>query len=108
MDACDSCGNISIVTTRVGTATALNAKGEKREEWIQAREAELLPVPYFHVVFTLPSELNSLVMHEPRALFDALFAATWQTVAVFSNHRIKVWMARLLLLLIKTTKLVLR
>ena len=85
IDACDSCGNITISYNSCRNRHCPKCQSEKREEWIQAREAELLPVPYFHVVFTLPSELNSLAMHEPRAVYDALFAATWQTVAVFAK-----------------------
>lgn len=85
IDACDSCGNISISYNSCRNRHCPKCQGEKKEEWIQAREAELLPVPYFHVVFTLPNELNSLALHEPRALYDALFAATWQTLAVFAK-----------------------
>ena len=85
IDACDSCGNISISYNSCRNRHCPKCQGEKREEWIQAREAELLPVPYFHVVFTLPSELNSLTLYEPRAVYDALFAATWQTLAVFAK-----------------------
>jgi hypothetical protein len=90
IDACDSCGNISISYNSCRNRHCPKCQGEKREAWIQARETELLPVPYFHrnvgpVVFTLPSELNPLAMHEPRAVYDSLFAATWQTVAVFAR-----------------------
>jgi Putative transposase/Transposase zinc-binding domain len=85
IDACDGCGNISISYNSCRNRHCPKCQGEKREEWIAAREAELLPVPYFHVVFTLPSELNQLAMHEPKAAYDALFAATWQTVAVFAK-----------------------
>jgi hypothetical protein len=42
-------------------------------------------VPYFHVVFTLPSELNQLAMHEPKAVYDSLFAAAWSTLNTFGH-----------------------
>jgi hypothetical protein len=94
IDACDGCGNMTISYNSCRNRHCPKCQGEKREEWIQAREAELLPVPYFHrsvgpVVFTLPSELNQLAMYEPKAVYDALFAASWQTVAAFAkdaNH----------------------
>lgn len=58
---------------------------ENREDWIAKREAELLPVPYFHVVFTLPDTLNQLAMHQPKAVYNSLFEAAWQTVACFAK-----------------------
>jgi Putative transposase len=45
----------------------------------------LLPVPYFHVVFTLLDTLNSLAMYNPKAVYDSLFAAAWQTIETFGR-----------------------
>jgi len=45
------------------------------------REEELLPVPYFHVCFTLPHELNPLVLANKKILYDCLFAAAWEAMA---------------------------
>ena len=47
----------------------------KKQQWIEARTRELLPVKYYHVVFTLPHELNSLVLGHRRLLFQLLFDA---------------------------------
>jgi hypothetical protein len=44
-----------------------------RAKWLAARAAELLPVPYFHIVFTLPHELSALVLQNKRLLYDLLF-----------------------------------
>jgi hypothetical protein len=85
IDACDGCGNISISYNSCRNRHCPKCQGEKREEWIAAREAELLPCPYFHVVFTLPSELNQLAMYEPKVVYDTLFEATWQTIKVFGK-----------------------
>jgi len=60
-------------------------QGKEREKWIQRREEELLPVPYFHVVFTLPDTLNQLAMHQPKHVYDALFEAAWGTIKTFGN-----------------------
>ena len=54
-----------------------------REKWIWAREQELLPVPYFHVVFTLPHELNALAIKHPKEVYNALFKAAWNTLNTF-------------------------
>ena len=48
--------------------------------WVYEREQELLPVPYFHVCFTLPHELNHLVLANPKVLYDALFSAAWEAM----------------------------
>jgi hypothetical protein len=48
--------------------------------WLEARQAELLPVRYFHVVFTLPHELNNLVLYNKRVLYNLLFESAWETL----------------------------
>ena len=57
----------------------------KKQEWIEARMQELLPVKYYHVVFTLPHELNSIVLGNRRALFKLLFDASAQTLLSFAK-----------------------
>lgn len=48
--------------------------------WLEKREAELLPVRYFHLVFTLPHELNVLIQYNKRTLYNVLFKIVWQTL----------------------------
>jgi hypothetical protein len=57
----------------------------KKQVWIDARMQELLPVKYYHVVFTLPHELNSLVMGHREVLFKLLFDASSQTLLSFAK-----------------------
>lgn len=52
----------------------------KKEIWLLKRQNELLPVQYYHVVFTLPHELNDLCVNHPRVLYNILFAAAWQSL----------------------------
>jgi hypothetical protein len=59
----------------------------KKEEWIEARTQELLPVKYYHVVFTLPHELNSLVLGHRRVLYKLLFDASAQTLLSFAKDK---------------------
>jgi hypothetical protein len=66
--------------------TGQACQGHKREEWIQARESELLNVPYFHVVFTLPSELNTAALKHPKVVYDSLFKAAWATLEQFGEN----------------------
>jgi hypothetical protein len=55
------------------------------ERWLAARRAEVLPIPYFHVVFTLPHELNPLAQSHPRLLYRLLFHAAASTLTRFGR-----------------------
>ena len=55
-----------------------------KEKWLSARKAELLPCPYFHNVFTLPHELNPLILTNKRIMLAMLFAAVKETLQVFA------------------------
>ena len=55
-------------------------QAQLREQWLAARERELLTTTYFHVVFTVPHELNVLALGNPRLFYDLLFAASAQTL----------------------------
>jgi hypothetical protein len=59
-------------STPAATGTAPSARGT-RAKWLAARSAELLPVPYFHVVFTLPHELSALALQNKRLVYDLLY-----------------------------------
>lgn len=85
VDACDGCGTISISYNSCRNRHCPKCQGHKKQAWIEARSQELLPVPYFHVVFTLPQELNTLAMCQPKQVYDALFAASWQTLETFGK-----------------------
>jgi hypothetical protein len=87
VDACSSCGVIKISYNSCRNRHCPKCQGHKREEWIQKREAELLPVPYYHVVFTLPAEMNVLAMHQPKLVYDALFNSAWLTIQKFAQQQ---------------------
>jgi len=59
-----------------------------KARWIEDRKAELLPAPYFHLVFSLPHELNELVLYNRRILIGLLFSAASQTLAAFGNNNL--------------------
>ncbi|MBI4706022.1 MAG: IS91 family transposase [Deltaproteobacteria bacterium] len=69
-----------------------------QERWIAARAARLLPVPHFHVVFTLPSELRSLARYRPAEIYGALFAAASETLLELGTTRLKARLAVTLVL----------
>lgn len=59
----------------------------KKDAWIEARTRELLPVTYYHVVFTLPHELNALVLGHQRLLYNLLLDAAAQTLLAFGREK---------------------
>lgn len=57
-----------------------------REKWIAKREADLLNVSYFHVVFTLPDHLNELALQQPKLIYGLLFATAWEVIWDFGAN----------------------
>lgn len=78
--ACTDCGTIQIAYNSCRNRNCPKCQNRDRQAWLAARQEELLPVPYFHLVFTLPSELNELCLHYPKVMYGLLFKATWYTV----------------------------
>ncbi len=83
VDACDACGTIHVSYNSCRNRHCPKCQGHNREEWMQARIGELLPVPYFHVVFTLPDRLNALAMQHPKTVYGCLFSSVWETLQTF-------------------------
>jgi len=73
VDGCTSCGHLRISYNSCRNRHCPKCQGTEREKWIQARQSELLAVPYFHVVFTLPDTLNRLCLFKPAILYSLLF-----------------------------------
>jgi hypothetical protein len=86
IDECDRCSHVKVSYNSCRNRHCPKCQGHKREEWIQQRSQELLPVPYFHVVFTLPEELNGLSLHQPKMIYDSLFDAAWATVSRYGGE----------------------
>jgi hypothetical protein len=57
-----------------------------REQWLEKRKDEILPVSYFHVVFTLPHELNTVILNNKKVMFNILFAAASKTLLNFGEN----------------------
>ena len=85
LDGCDSCGHERISYNSCRNRHCPKCQGVQRERWIMAREAELLPTSYFHVVFTLPAALNGLALKYPRLIYGLLFQTAWQTIQAFAS-----------------------
>lgn len=78
--ACTDCGTIQIAYNSCRNRNCPKCQNTQRNKWVEARSNELLPVPYFHLVFTLPSGLNNLCLHFPNVMYRLLFHATWYTI----------------------------
>jgi hypothetical protein len=72
-DKCVRCGHLTASYNSCRNRHCPKCQGNVRAKWLAARAAELLPVPYFHIVFTLPHELSALVLQNKRLLYDLLF-----------------------------------
>ena len=87
VDACDDCGKLQISYNSCRNRHCPKCQGKNREVWISKREEELLPVPYFHVVFTLPDAINALAIHAPKMVYEILFDAAWETLQQFGKNK---------------------
>lgn len=85
VDACDDCGSVHISYNSCRNRHCPKCQGHKRIEWIEKRKEDLLPCTYYHVVFTLPQELNALALYQPKLVYDALFASVWATLQQFGR-----------------------
>src|SRR5437870_2897360 len=86
-DACPSCGHQAISYNSCRNRHCPKCQTQARERWLAARERELLTTSYFHVVFTVPHELNVLALENPRLCYDLLFTASAQTLLEIAIDR---------------------
>jgi len=84
-DTCDRCGATRITYNSCRNRHCPTCQTVARDRWLAARRAELLPIPYFHVVFTLPHALNPLAQGNPRLIYDLLFRAVTDTLLTFGR-----------------------
>jgi hypothetical protein len=84
IDQCDQCGHLQISYNSCRNRHCPKCQGHQREAWMEARRADLLPVPYFHVVFTLPGAVNPLCLYKPAGVYNPLFAAAWSSIKSFA------------------------
>jgi putative transposase/transposase-like zinc-binding protein len=80
LDACSQGGQQTISYNSCRNRHCPKCQTQARQRWLAAREQEVLPTPYFHVVFSVPHELNVLALENPRAFYDLLFAAASATL----------------------------
>ena len=82
---CPDCGHREASYNSCRNRHCPKCQGSKREKWIQDREADLLPVKYFHVVFTVDHQLNSLFLKYQTEMYNLLFTTAWSVIKTFSE-----------------------
>jgi hypothetical protein len=88
IDRCsdNDCGQLHISYNSCRNRHCPKCQGHRSQKWVAARVGELLDVPYYHLVFTLPSELNTLALHKPKLLYGLLFKTVWAVVRGFAAN----------------------
>ena len=86
VQTCDTCGTTRHVYHSCRNRHCPRCQTRAKEAWLAARQREVLPVPYFHLVFTLPHDLNGLIGQCPRSLYEMLFAAVSATLTEFAAN----------------------
>ena len=80
IEGCEDCGHRRIAYNSCRNRHCPKCQGAAAREWLAAREADLLPIGYFHVVFTLPAEVADIAAQNKAVLYDLLFRAASQTM----------------------------
>lgn len=80
VDACEACGTVQVSYNSCRDRHCPKCQTTRQIEWVESRQERLLPVPYFHVVFTLPEQLQPLGLKNRRVLYDLLFRAASETL----------------------------
>ena len=84
-ETCDHCGAVRVSYNSCRNRHCPKCQTLTKERWLAARTADLLPIPYFHVVFTLPHDLNALAQGNPRVIYALLFRAAADTLLAFGR-----------------------
>jgi hypothetical protein len=89
IEACAECGLVRCAYNSCRNRHCPKCQGAARAEWLAARQAELLPAPYFHVVFTVPAPVAEIAFQNKQAVYAILFrtaAETVRTIAADPKH----------------------
>jgi predicted Zn-ribbon and HTH transcriptional regulator len=88
LEQCNSCGYERPAYNSCRNRHCPKCQSLAKVKWVDKQKSELLPTGYFHLVFTLPHELNPLTLVNKKALINILFRSVWQTLAQFARSRL--------------------
>ena len=83
--ACEKCGHTHIAYNSCRNRHCPKCQGAAAKDWLAARQAELLPVEYYHVVFTLPAPVADIAYHNKAAIYGILFKAAAETLITIAR-----------------------
>ena len=89
VERCGDCGHQQIAYNSCRNRHCPKCQGSAARDWLAARQADLLPVEYFHVVFTLPAQIGAIAYHNKAVVYAILFEAaaeTLRTIAADPKH----------------------
>lgn len=84
---CSACEYEQMVHCSCRDRHCPRCQGKQTQKWVEKQEDNVLPVQYFHLVFTLPHELNVVSRFADKVLYCSLFKAVWETLSKFSSNR---------------------
>jgi hypothetical protein len=87
VEACEDCGHQRIAYNSCRNRHCPKCQGAAARTWLAEREADLLPVGYFHVVFSIPAELANIAFHNKAVMYDLLFRTASETMLTHLIHR---------------------
>jgi len=87
VDKCDECGHVRISYNSCRNRHCPKCQTLVKERWLENRKKDLLPVGYFHVVFTIPQELNNIVFTNQKGLYSILFQTVSETLLELAKDR---------------------
>lgn len=100
VDECEACGHLEISYNSCRNRHCPKCQGSNKQQWIEDRASELLPIQYFHIVFTLPEELVPLARYNAEIVYALLFKAAADTLQAFAERQ---WDAQLGIILVLHT-----
>ena len=87
IEGCEDCGHRRIAYNSCRNRHCPKCQAVAAREWLAAREDDLLPVGYFHVVFTVPAEVADIAFHNKAVIYDLLFRAASETMLTIAADR---------------------
>jgi hypothetical protein len=80
VDRCEDCDHLQVAYNSCRNRHCPKCQGAAAQRWLEAREAELLPLAYYHVVFTVPAQIGDIAFHNKAVVYDILFKAASETL----------------------------
>jgi hypothetical protein len=80
VEQCEDCDHVRVAYNSCRNRHCPKCQGAAAQRWLEARQAELLPVAYYHVVFTLPAQIGDIAFQNKAAVYDILFKASSETL----------------------------